>query len=77
MLFYFSAKRHGVLTPISSAAPTIHGSLTHPYDVGYYGVVIKKPGTYKVIAGDPVQGIRCKTRALHVTHEVRTFNLAC
>jgi hypothetical protein len=73
----FSVKRHGVLTPIYAAGPNLHGSVAHPYDVGYYGLIIKKPGTYTVTGGDFFQHIRCKSRVLHVTHEVRNFNLVC
>jgi hypothetical protein len=76
VLIDFSAKRHGVLTPLYAAAPSVHGSVAHPYDVGYYGLTVK-PGTYAVSAGDRLQNIRCKSRRIHVTHPVYNFNLVC
>jgi len=72
----FSAKRHGLLTPLFGAAPSVHGSVAHPYDVGYYGLTVK-PGTYTVSAGDLFQHIRCKSRTIHVIHAVSNFNLVC
>jgi hypothetical protein len=76
VLIYFEAKRHGVLTPLYASAPSIHGSPAHPFDVGYYGLLIK-PGTYKVVAGDVFEHISCKTRTLHLTHSISNFNITC
>lgn len=76
VLIEFDVKRGGQLVPVYAAAPSIHGSAAHPYDVGYYGLLMK-PGTYTVVAGDPVTHIRCQQRTLHVTHSVSNFNLVC
>lgn len=76
VLIEFSAKRHGVLTALFGAAPSVHGSVAHPYDVGYYGLTVK-PGTYTVSAGDRLQNIRCRPRTIRVTHAVYNFNLLC
>jgi hypothetical protein len=76
VLIEFSVKRRGTLTPIYAAAPSIRGSVGHPYDVGYYGLVVK-PGTYTVTAGDPITHVRCTTRRLHVSHAASNFNLRC
>lgn len=72
----FSVMRHGVLTPIYAAAPGVHGSSAHPYDVGYYGLVVK-PGKYIVDAGDFFEHISCGRRVVHITHDTSNLNLIC
>ncbi len=76
VLIEFEAERHGQLEPIYGAAPSIHSSPAHPYDVGYYGLLMN-PGTYVVIAGDPVTHTSCKRRTLHLSHSIVNFNLVC
>jgi hypothetical protein len=75
VLVVFTPVKHGVAGGYA-AAPSIHGSRAHPYDVGYYGIALKR-GTYTVQAGDPVRGIRCKGRRLHLTHAISNLNFVC
>ena len=76
MLILFTPVKHDVSAEYA-AAPRIHGSRTHPYDVGYYGIALK-PGTYTVQAGDAVRGIRCKgTKKVHLTHAISNLNFVC
>ena len=76
VLIEFSVKRRGVLTAVYGAAPSIHGSVAQPYDVGYYGLTVK-PGTYTILAGDPIEHISCKRRVLRITHSVTNIDLVC
>ncbi len=75
VLIVFTPVKHGSSVGYG-AAPSIHSSPAHPYDVGYYGIALK-PGTYTVQAGDPVRGIRCKSRRLHLTHAMSNLNFVC
>ncbi len=76
MLILFTPVKHDVSAEYA-AAPRIHGSRTHPYDVAYYGIALK-PGTYTVQAGDAVRGIRCKgTKKVHLTHAISNLIFVC
>jgi hypothetical protein len=76
VLIEFSVKRHGVLTPIYGAAPGIHGSAAHPYDVGYFGLRVK-PATYTITAGDPIEHISCGRRVIRIRHDLSNLHLVC
>ena len=72
----FLVKRHGTLKVVYVAAPSLHSSPAHPYDLGYYGLLVKR-GTYTVEAGDPIEHIACKRRVVHITRPVHNLNLVC
>ena len=76
VLIFFYVKHHAGMKLVADAAPRLHSSRAHPYDVGYYGLVLK-PGKYIVAAGDPVEHVSCKRRTLRLSHNLNNFNLVC
>jgi hypothetical protein len=75
VLMVFTPVTHGVQIGFA-AAPGIHSSPGHPYDVGYYGIALKR-GTYTLAGGDPIEHISCKApKTLHLTHAIN-LNFVC
>lgn len=76
VLIFIYVKHHGALRLVTDVGPRLHSSRAHPYDVGYYGLVLK-PGTYTVAAGDPIEHVSCARRTVHLTHNTANFNFRC